>query len=742
MSFPQLSGYPSWENYVPEFKTQTLIMSIMSKLAYEPEYPLIGAVTDENNNYLELGTMVYFTANSRYTIFQPQCGAERLRISYPNGKLVSRYYQFPIPGIPPNPIPGFDYAHVDEASVTGNIVTLVLFSNVENKLTVGQNAIVSGFTGTDANYFNTPGTPILSINGNVITYQSNLPGPYVATDPLNGKVKLFDFNTDYKPGAPPIYFNLSGPYYNRPEETPCPIIPWPNPNIVPYPTLDSITYCVPNPGQPFLNQESLPEGLLPPGINPITANVFGYYKPPPPPCPNDPYVIAFHCILNSKVVSNNPLDTLQYFQFQTLAIRYKAEMGVKDFGDGIDRYNENGDLLPYCRDSNCLPDGCCNYPEDNEPIVVMYPLNEVDYFKTFVGQPNDTFGYNLTYNSYVYTFRGSSYIPDFIEEVIPPEIIIRDLNLANPKELLDRYRPWLVNKATSMYKSIAKTTNFDYFRTPFPEEESILIRKNYSLYLGSTCFTGHSYGGSLANILAEYLVDRFPNYINVQTYAFAPVPYLRKCAPPLDTNKYFGFLLVRGFVNDNDCVPFLKVPNFLNEPQEYFQSLYPTELYDFYHIKSSNCGTTAILERINGYCFPNGGVPIYLSINKDHAMNNYITNISNINAEQFKNTVLDENGIINYTISNEDIVKTFLASIPYVINNPGSRTNLGVTFAENPALYLYKLAGFNTIDVNYVNLFNSLRLNNSEYDCSDPTCHVTYCCNNPNCYEPDCKGCQ
>lgn len=724
MSFPEISGYPSWENYIPEFKNQTLIMSIMAELAYERQYELYGAILDENNNFLELGTMIYFTASGRYTIFQPQCGAERLRVSYPNGKLVSRYYQFPIPGVPVNPIPGFDFAFVLEATVSGNIATLVLDLNIEDDFKVGENLIVEGFTGTDATYFNTPGTAILSVNQNIITYTSNLPGPYVAQNPEEGKVKLFDFDTNYKPGAPPVY-GPDGPLYNNPDKTPCPIDLWPWPEDL-YPTLDTITYCVPNPGQPFLNQSASPES--------IAANVFGYYKPPPPPCPDDPYVIAFHCLINSKAVSNNPLDTLQYFQFQSLAIRYKAEIGVKDFGDGVDRHDEDGNLLPYCRDSDCMEPGCCAYPEDNEPIAVIYPLNEVDYFRTFAGVPNLSFGYNLMFNTFVFSFRGSTYLPDFLEEVIPPEILIQNLGLANPQVLLDRYRPWLVNKATSMYKSIAKTTNFDYFLTPFPEEGSIQILKNYPTYLGATTFVGHSYGGSLANILAEYLVIRFPFYVNVQTYAFAPVPYLRKCAPPLDVDTFFGFLLIRGFTNDNDCVPFLKVPNFLTEPQEYFQSLYPSELYDFYHIKS--CEGGAVLERINGYCFPNGGVPIYLSINKDHSLTNYIGNISKINTKQFEDTIFNENGLTNFTISNKDIVKTFLASIPVALGGSGEvDRNYGVTFAEDPLLFLYKFAGLQTIDVSYNNLIDSLRLNIQEYDCSDPTCHVTYCCDpeNPNC---------
>ena len=157
------------------------------------------------------------------------------------------------------------------------------------------------------------------------------------------------------------------------------------------------------------------------------SNVLGYFKPPKPKCKDDPYVIAFHCLINGKEVSNNPLDTLQYFQFQTLVIRTKGEVGVKDFGDGVDMVNGNGDLID----------------RDGNPITVMYYLSEVDYFQVFAEQQNSTYGYNLTFNSFVFSFRGSTFLPDFLEEVVPPEILIADLELSNPPELLEKYRPWL-----------------------------------------------------------------------------------------------------------------------------------------------------------------------------------------------------------------------------------------------------------------------------------------------------------
>ena len=643
MSFSRVSGYPSWEDYIPSLKIQTLIMCIMAKLAYQVDYKLTGAVVNEFNEFTALGSMIFFNTKGEYTVINPECGADRVRLSYPDGSLVSQYYQYPIPGIDPT----------------------LLKPDIQ-----------------------------------------------------------FDYAKDYKIGLPPVYGTVP-PIYN--EVVTCPI-PWVYGQPMPPPE-ETIVRCVPNPGQPFFNQSKLTKS--------ISRNVFGYYKPPPSPSPDAPYVIAFHCLRNYIQSSNNPFDTLQYFQFQTILIRWKgvAPYTLNNQGVLVDRYNNPVNEEGYFID------------RDGETIPIMTYLNEVDYFPTVPNPspppdeiPNLTFGYNLTYNSFVFSFRGSTYLPDFLGEFIPPEILIADLQLANPKSLLDRYRPWLVNKATSMYKAIATATNFDYFTTPFPEEQSIRINKNYSVYMGTLCFTGHSYGGSLSNILAQYLVDRFPVYMAVQTYAFAPVPYVRKCAPPLDGLKYSGSLLIRGFVNDNDVVPFLKVPNFLNEDQQYLQFLYPPELYGFYHIKSANSScdnnsdscqksNNAILERINGYCFPNGGVPAYLAINKDHILDSYIQNIKNIDEKQFEDTIFDDFGIINYTVTNEEVIKTLIASIPVFLQGAGSATSIfGVSFFENPVRFLYNFIGFNEIDVNYLNLIESLRLGNDVNDCSDPNCNVTRCC--------------
>ena len=788
MSFGETSGYPTWENYIPDFKTQTKIMAIMADLAYEKEYHLTGATLDEDNYVITLGTTVYFTAKGEYAVLEPDCGAERLKLSYEDGSLVSRYYQFPVPGIDPNKFAKVIDAYVDE----NDLAHLSLNVDPGTFFTIGQDAIVSGFKGADADYFNTHGTPILSIVDNVIVYQANLPGPYESIKPCKGRVSLFNFDQDYKPGLPPVYGNVP-PLYN--EDLPCPIAPVDpavinfaeidkcgiatldlgtysgnpgayivgqevivsgfegqdalcfnglvrilevnnNPNQIKYKAfcdgpyisesvegaivettcdctpdpqsctppdwppadpLDTIAYCVPNPGQPFLNRSSF--------VGKKCSNVLGYFKPPKPKCKDDPYVIAFHCLVNGKEVSNNPLDTLQYFQFQTLIIRTKGEVGVKDFGDGVDVVNEDGDLID----------------RDGNPITVMYYLNEVDYFQIFAEQPNLSYGYNLSFNSYVFSFRGSTYLPDFLEEVVPPEILIRDLEAANPAELLEKYRPWLVNKATAMYKSIAKTTNFEYFLTPFPEEESIRIRKNYAIYLGSTCFTGHSYGGSLANILAQYLVERFPVYVNVQTYSFAPVPYLRLGAETVDGDFYNGLLLIRGFANDNDCVPFLKVPNFLDEPQVYVQPLEPPNIYKFYHIKSEgalecgdyskkNCCEPATLERIRSICFPNNGIPIYLSINKDHRSAIYVENIGNINKKQFAKIINSNNGICDFNITISAAIKTLIASIPVALENNGSCNSIGVDPREQPLRYLYLFTGLNELCVNWYNLVDSLRL--------------------------------
>jgi hypothetical protein len=679
MSFGDVSGYPTWEDYIPEFKTQTLIMSIMSEMAYEVKFKITGALIDDNNYFKKLGTTIFFTKKGKYAVLQPDCGAERVRVSYSDGELVSRYYNFPIPGVNPN-FPGFD------------------------------------------------------------------------------------FNSQYQIGLPPVYSYCTQIPNNNPDGPVFPDFPlYRDSSNCPISSLsgvDSITTCVPNPGQPFINRSKFSTNS--------SNNVFGYFKPPPAPCRDDPFVIAFHCINNSKATSNNPLDTLQYFQFQTLAIRTKGVVGAPDFGDGVDVVNAEGDLID----------------REGKPITVIYLLNEVDYFPKFDQQDNPTYGYNLTYDSYVFSFRGSTYLPDFLEEIIPPQTIIADIKLSNPQNLLIRYRPWLVNKATAMYKSIAKTTNFEYFLTPFPEEQSIQIVKNYSNYLGSICFTGHSYGGSLANILAQYLVDRFPLYVNAQTYAFAPVPYIRPCVPPLNPETYIGYLLIRAFVNDNDCVPFLKVPNITNCPEDYLQPLLPTEIYNFYHIKTLECSTNTekescfcqkecqcnivstcqcaiqcccpnsnsntitcpqdfstpckeckcqsgcvcqtqcqcqngcqcsgkkvVLERINSYCFPCGGVPIYLSINKDHDFTVYVKNISKINPVEFEKTILSPEGIENYTIPANVIVKTFVETIP-LFPSYVKRTGeiIGVNPLTNPLNYIYRFIGLNNVNVSYKNLLESLKL--------------------------------
>jgi hypothetical protein len=599
MSFGDLSGYPTWEDYIPEFKTQTLIMSIMASMSYQSDFKIVAAILDDDNNFIKLGTTIYFTADGQYKVLQPDEGNKRIRLSYEDGSLVSRYYQYPIPGINPN-------------------------------------------------------------------------------------IASFDFSTNYKPGLPPEQVSYPPSYISK---LPC------KDDITCLTGINCIAHCVPNPGQPFVNRSKIAPN--------VGVNVYGYFEPPPPPRKNNPFVIAFHCINNYKASSNNPLDTLQYFQFQTLVIRTKGESPNLDFGDGVDKVNEDGDLID----------------RDGNPITVMTYINEVDYLTDFLGKNNPTYGYNLTYNSFVFSFRGSRYLPDFLEEVVPPEILISDLKLSNPESLLSKYRPWLVNKATTVYKSIAKDTNFSYFLTPFPENEYINTRKNYSLYLGSTCFTGHSYGGSLANIAAQYLVERFPGYVNIQTYAFGPVPYLRKSVPIGDVSKYIGYLYIRGFTNDNDPIPFLKVPNLLNEAQDYVQPLesadekHPPLVYNFYRIKSLECGSKCILERINSYSFTNGGVPVYLSVNKDHFNTTYVDNISKIDDANFHNTVISPSGIIDYTISNSDLISTFIETIPYLATySQKTKKTIDAASSKNPIHILYNFIGFNDIDINFKNLIQSLKL--------------------------------
>jgi hypothetical protein len=100
-----------------------------------------------------------------------------------------------------------------------------------------------------------------------------------------------------------------------------------------------------------------------------------------------------------------------------------------------------------------------------------------------------------------------------------------------------------------------------------------------------------------------------------------------------------------------------------------------------------------------------------LAINKDHDYITYTKNISKINTEQFKETVLSDKGIDNFTISDKVIVKTFLETIPlfpYYLNR--TEKIIGASII-NPVNFTYKFFGFNNICINFKNLINSLKLN-------------------------------
>ena len=99
--FGQKSGFPSWEDYIPTTKVQTLIMSIMSAQSYLSHIP---AIIDANNMFTSIGTMFFFTQDGQYAIISPNSSINqpRIQISHEDCSLVSRYYQFPIPGVNPN----------------------------------------------------------------------------------------------------------------------------------------------------------------------------------------------------------------------------------------------------------------------------------------------------------------------------------------------------------------------------------------------------------------------------------------------------------------------------------------------------------------------------------------------------------------------------------------------------------------------------------------------------------------
>ena len=255
-SFGQKSGYPSWENYIPTEKAQTLIMAIMSSEAYNSH---TAATVDSNNMFINLGTMFFFTADGQYKIIEPCENKPRILLSYEDATLVSRYYQFPCPGVNPNE-------------------------------------------------------------------------------------EIFAFPDDYVPGIPPIY-EPNGPIWIVPdnagwtqEQIDAYTITYSNPS-----TESSICRLVPNLGQPFFN-------LNPPISDNTSTNigslVYGYYVPPTPISPTNPWVIAFHCVGSGKQYSNNPLDTLDYYKYQSLLIRTKGDPNyLGNDIDGYDTLDAEGNLI-------------------------------------------------------------------------------------------------------------------------------------------------------------------------------------------------------------------------------------------------------------------------------------------------------------------------------------------------------------------------------------------------------------
>ncbi len=175
----------------------------------------------------------------------------------------------------------------------------------------------------------------------------------------------------------------------------------------------------------------IPNLVQPFAISEKSDIVLGYYSPPT----DREYVIAFHCIFDSRESSNYPLDTLQYFKFQAL---------------------------------------CVSYIENNNTTVLLH-INDIDTYSEEQFQYNDgtygpsTLGLNLAYNNYVFAFRGSVYITDYLKQVVPINLVVKNIDIANPAILLERFKPWLVNLASQIYKNIAADTNLIYSLTPFQD---------------------------------------------------------------------------------------------------------------------------------------------------------------------------------------------------------------------------------------------------------------------------------
>jgi hypothetical protein len=392
----------------------------------------------------------------------------------------------------------------------------------------------------------------------------------------------------------------------------------------------------------------------------------GYYKPKViNPLPYDPsnggnIAVAFHCYLNSAANSNYILDTLQFFAYQALQV-------VTDTTTG-------------------------------EITNIVYQ-SQVD-----LPVAPSTVGIDYFYYNPLIAIRGTKNIQDILTENTPQEIVTE--NLAIPKTLRTNNQPFYANEAAKLIKLLASYRTFQYLLSPFSDGNYEDIR-NQSLRLSIICLTGHSYGGAIANMTAKALIEdfipktatRFTPTVYVETYSFESPPYEKDTAA-IATLPLFGrdgspllysdgiqaklddFLLIRNFINNNDGVCSLNVPNLSTVPVNYTFPTQPFEIYKNYRMNR----TTNMLEIIKAYdkesaiSLPllgnqgSAGLPLYLAFNNDH--DNVFDSINNITVANFDGVITGTTSTVIYGEGSTPAYKlTRLEALKALINDMPQNIN-------------------------------------------------------------------
>ena len=108
--FKNYNSFPGWQDYIKSDKIQALIMAKMCDFAYLGKFNIKSATLDENNNFIKLGTMIFFDADGQYKVIQPEDNSERIVISVDGGNsTTSKYFNYPIPAEKNYKIEKIDY---------------------------------------------------------------------------------------------------------------------------------------------------------------------------------------------------------------------------------------------------------------------------------------------------------------------------------------------------------------------------------------------------------------------------------------------------------------------------------------------------------------------------------------------------------------------------------------------------------------------------------------------------------